>query len=255
MATSTPPLMTQGQTLEGLSMAAVDFVIENLAHRLFIEAGKELGEDYSVERCVEWAMKHDPPYCSEEFSSDDEWKAVLEKRWESGYLRLRQAVKDLLLGHEAKPVGYPENKLAFRAMYVHFLLNEPNTDCVEPRVSEFQDLSHHSVPHDFVHPAVQDIVELDEAGWDALWTRAYRKVYRVITGKSLENQTLRFPARWYGKATAQALYAGLLRMALRRGLIKGKKHGGKNHYDLESVCSAYPQYEVGLKAYLNRNQP
>ncbi len=58
---------------------------------------------------------------------------------------------------------------------------------------------------------------------------------------------LSFPAKWYNTATDSALYPELLGRAWRDGRIRGAKVGKRNHYELGSVCAAYPDYRARLE--------
>jgi hypothetical protein len=58
------------------------------------------------------------------------------------------------------------------------------------------------------------------------------------------------PASWYAQATAEFLYPGLLLNALKGKRIKGRKQGGRHHYELESVKQTFPAMAVALDAAL-----
>lgn len=57
-----------------------------------------------------------------------------------------------------------------------------------------------------------------------------------------------YPGEWYERRTNGKLNAEALRMAYSRGRIDGQKIGGRNHYELESVCRYRPAHEPALRA-------
>ena len=133
----------------------------------FRDAGAWLDRQYSFEKC--W--KRDQEFYRAN-NALDRFDADL---WQSKNVRLRVAIAELLEVARANDILLPTVNTAYRVLLICWLLTDPQTNQYKPKLTEFQNWSIGSLPHDLMH-ICSDAIVSDLERWMALCHKAWQVV-------------------------------------------------------------------------------